>query len=181
VKTRVQWRRWLFKHHITDKEIWLVYYKKHSGKPRIPYGDAVEEAICFGWIDSIVRKFDAEKYIQRFTPRRPDSIWSEENIRRAKKMIRLGWMTAQGMRLYRGLKKRDELIIPDRLAMPAGLRIAFNDPDNAVARRNFRTYPPSHKKIYYWWIKTAKKSETRQRRIQKIVELVRLNKRTTML
>jgi uncharacterized protein YdeI (YjbR/CyaY-like superfamily) len=85
VSNRRSWRAWLKRNYATRKEIWLIYYKKDSGKPRIPYEDAVEEALCFGWIDSTVKKFDAERYLQKFTPRNPGSIWAASNVQRAKK------------------------------------------------------------------------------------------------
>lgn len=87
VKNRKEWRAWLENNHQSKKEIWLIYYKKHTGKPSIPYSDAVEEAICFGWIDGQIKSLDEEKYTQRYTPRKPKSAWSEINIERAKRMI----------------------------------------------------------------------------------------------
>jgi len=77
VTNRKEWRNWLEENYSTAKEIWLVYYKKHTGKPRIPYDDAVEEALCFEWIDSTVKRFDDEKYFQRYTPRKNKSVWRE--------------------------------------------------------------------------------------------------------
>ncbi len=96
VKDRKQWRSWLAKNGKRAREIWLIYPKKHSGKVRIPYDDAVEEALCFGWIDGMTGKLDAERYVQRFTPRRPTSRWSPINIRRARKLIAAGKMTTAG-------------------------------------------------------------------------------------
>jgi len=90
VTDRQQWRDWLTKHHKTKKEVWLVYYKKHSGKPRISYNDAVEEALCFGWIDSIVRSIDENRYAQKFTIRNPKSSYSQANKERLKELIRQG-------------------------------------------------------------------------------------------
>lgn len=97
VKSRDEWRSWLQNNHAAEKEIWLIYYKKHTGKPRIPYDDAVEEALCFGWIDSIVKRIDDEKYIQKYTPRKDKSIWSELNKKRTEKMIKQGRMTEAGL------------------------------------------------------------------------------------
>lgn len=96
VTDRDAWRAWLEKNYDTEKEIWLIYYKKHTGKPRIPYDDAVEEALCFGWIDSTVKRVDDEKFAQKFTPRKNKSNWSDLNKKRAKKMIREGRMTKAG-------------------------------------------------------------------------------------
>jgi uncharacterized protein YdeI (YjbR/CyaY-like superfamily) len=85
---RHQWRKWLEKNYKSQNEAWLVYYKKHTKKPTIPYGDAVEEAICFGWIDSTVNRIDEERYKQRYTPRHLKSIWSDSNVKRAEEIIR---------------------------------------------------------------------------------------------
>src|SRR5437667_9962071 len=97
VKDRRQWRSWVARHHETAPEIWLIYYKKHSGKPRIPYNDAVEEALCYGWIDSILKPVDADRYAQRFSPRRPRSRLSEMNRERVRRLIAAGRMTAAGL------------------------------------------------------------------------------------
>jgi len=92
-----EWRSWLSKHHSTEKEIWLVYYRKDSGKPRIPYNDAVEEALCYGWIDSTLKKIDQERFAHRFSPRRPTSKLSEMNKERIRRLIAKKRMTAAGL------------------------------------------------------------------------------------
>ena len=100
VTTRAEWRDWLEENHSTIKEIWLVYYKKPSGKPRIPYVEAVEEALCFGWIDGKIRKINEDYYVQRFTPRRPGSRWSKYNIERVERLIKSGQMKPEGLKAY---------------------------------------------------------------------------------
>src|SRR5215208_4566267 len=97
VTNRADWRAWLERHHETETEVWLIYYKKHTGRSRIPYDDAVEEALCFGWIDSIVKRIDDEKFAQRFTPRKAKSEWSERNLIRVRALIREGKMTRAGL------------------------------------------------------------------------------------
>jgi len=97
VKNRKDWRVWLEKHHATEKEIWLIFYRKNSGKPIIPYNDAVEEALCFGWIDSIEKGIDHERFAQRFTPRKPKSQWSEANKERVRRLSKEGRMTPSGL------------------------------------------------------------------------------------
>ncbi len=97
VTNRKEWRAWLKKHHDAEREVWLIYYKRESGRQRIPYDDAVEEALCFGWIDSTVERIDNEKYAQHFTPRRAGSVWSELNKWRVRKLLREGRMTKAGM------------------------------------------------------------------------------------
>ncbi len=98
-KDRKVWRDWLFKNHDKEKEIWLVYYRKSTGKPTISYNDSVEEALCFGWIDSIEKGLDSERFMWRFTPRKPKSNWSESNRARAKRLIEENLMTDAGRKV----------------------------------------------------------------------------------
>src|SRR5437763_427402 len=97
VTTRDAWRAWLAKHYDSETEVWLIYYKKQSGQPRIPYDHAVEEALCFGWIDSLVKRIDDDKFAQKFTPRRDWTKWSALNKRRMRKLVREGRMTEAGL------------------------------------------------------------------------------------
>src|SRR5256714_7375720 len=97
VKDRRRWRAWLARHHKTAPEIWLIYYKKHSGRPRTPYSDAVEEALCYGWIDSITKPVDEDRWAQRFSPRRPSSRLSEMNRERVRRLIAARRMTKAGL------------------------------------------------------------------------------------
>jgi uncharacterized protein YdeI (YjbR/CyaY-like superfamily) len=99
VLDRYAWRRWLADHHAHAQEVWLIFYKKASGKPSLSYDEAVEEAICFGWIDSQIKSIDPECFVRRFTPRRKESNWSDSNRKRAVKMLRAGRMTAAGRAL----------------------------------------------------------------------------------
>jgi uncharacterized protein YdeI (YjbR/CyaY-like superfamily) len=117
VSERKDWRAWLAKHHKTDSEIWLVYYRKETGKPRISYNDAVEEALCYGWIDNTVHKLDDERFAQRFSPRKKTSSLSQSNLERIRKLIRQKKMTADGLaaiaHVYNPEKdKQEELVIP---------------------------------------------------------------------
>lgn len=100
VKDRTQWRKWLEKHHSTAKEVWLLYYKKASNKPRIPYYDVVDEALCFGWIDGTVKSIDEHRYAQRFTPRRKRSSWSAINAARYRTLLRAGLVSDAGKRVF---------------------------------------------------------------------------------
>ena len=110
-KNRKEWRSWLQKNH-SEKGVWLIYFKKHTKKLTISYNDAVEEAICFGWIDGKVKRIDDEKYMQRYTPRRTKSHWSENNIVRAKKMIKQNLMTEKGLRIFqRGIKNKEKELL----------------------------------------------------------------------
>ncbi len=113
LENRQQWREWLRKHNARKQGIWLIYFKKHTGKPSIPYNDAVEEALCYGWIDSTVRRIDEERYMQQFTPRNFKSNWSVPNVRRVEKLIRQRKMTKKGMELYNYAKENNMLPDPD--------------------------------------------------------------------
>ena len=184
MRSRAAWRTWLQKNHGTKKGIWLVYYKKHTGKPTVTYNDAVEEALCFGWIDSIVRTIDHERYMQKFTPRRPDSAWSEANIRRAHKMIRQGLMTEHGLALFGAVKKKGRIASRAKPAegdvmVPVDLLKALKK--NTQAYENFMQFAPGYRRTYVRYINDAKKPETRTRRIQRVVGFARANKRSVML
>jgi uncharacterized protein YdeI (YjbR/CyaY-like superfamily) len=174
VTNREDWRTWLKENHDKEKEVWLIFYKKHTGKPGVPYDDAVEEALCFGWIDSIVKRIDDEKYAQKFTPRKADSTWSELNKKRVKKMIRQGRMTETGLALINAAKKSGkwEQVIsqPKEFAIPPEVIKAISA--NKKAWENFNNLAPSYKKQYIGWITTAKKEETRQLRLKEVVEIL---------
>ena len=167
VTARDDWRAWLSSHHDTDREIWLVYYKKHSGKPRIPYDDAVEEALCFGWIDSIVRRIDDERFAQKFTPRTNTKRWSAINIERARRMIDSGRMTEAGLAKFHP-EKSDQPAPPTSDEVPAFIEKAFKA--NARAWKNFTNLAPSYRRQYVGWISAAKRDATRLKRIAEAIE-----------
>jgi uncharacterized protein YdeI (YjbR/CyaY-like superfamily) len=176
VANRNDWRIWLEKNYETEKEIWLIYYKKHSSRPRIPYDDAVEEALCFGWIDSIIKKIDEEKFAQKFTPRKNNNKWSELNIKRVGKMIEEGKMTEAG------LKKIDKTL----LNKEPGKKDSSTEPvscleealkDKVKAMEFFTSLAPSYKKQYINWTGSAKREETRMKRIKEAIELLENNKK----
>jgi len=174
ISNRKEWRKWLKGNHSIVREVWLIYYKKHSGKPRIPYDDAVEEALCFGWIDSIVKTIDDERYCQKFTPRNLKSIWSEHNKNRVAKMINQGKMTKHGMEKVKAAKKNGKWYktaeaIKDFI-MPSELTRLLSV--NKKAREFFNELSPSHKKQYIGWIASAKKVETRERRAEETIKLL---------
>ena len=148
VTDRNSWRDWLAKNHNKEQKIWLVYYKKETGKPRIPYDDAVEEALCFGWIDSMVKRIDQESNAQRFTPRRPNSPISEMNKERIRRLIKAGKMTPAGLR-FSGDLSTEYFIIPEDIlnALKA----------NSQTWSNFQEFPESYKRIRIGWIDAARK------------------------
>ncbi len=170
------WRKWLQKHHQSAKDIWLVYYKKHTGKPSIPYVDAVEEALCFGWIDGQIKSLDKERYMQRFTPRKSSSNWSTINIDRAKKMIKEKKMTDWGREIYeKGIKTNRIIPSSKNFTIPSGLKKALVA--NKKAWSNFQGFAPSAQLAFAYWVNTAKTDETRQKRIEKTVKLSEEGKR----
>jgi uncharacterized protein YdeI (YjbR/CyaY-like superfamily) len=180
VTNRDEWRAWLADHYESEIEVWLVYYKKHSGRPRIPYDHAVEEALCFGWIDSIVKKIDDQKFAQKFTPRKDFTNWSALNIRRVRKLIKEGLMTKAG------LAKIDQAVLDkdsqakQSLKKP-GLRLPRSIKQALIACprawENFQNLAPSYRRLYVAWIMDAKKDETRRRRLQEAVALLEQNKK----
>jgi uncharacterized protein YdeI (YjbR/CyaY-like superfamily) len=182
ITSRDDWRAWLEENHATEKEIWLLHYKKHAGKPGIPYEDAVEEALCFGWIDGIMRRIDEEKYALRYSPRKSGSIWSETNKKRVERMIEQGRMTDAGLAKIKEAKKNGEwrkaTQREDTTNIPLDLKKALEA--NEKARHNFESLAPSYQKQLIWWITSAKMHETRQRRIQKIIRLAEENKKPGM-
>lgn len=178
---REDWRVWLKRNHKKKKEIWLIYYKKHTGKPRIHYGEAVEEALCFGWIDSTVQRLGNETYAQKFTPRKLRSRWSQLNIKRARDMIEKGKMTNAGLALFKKVakKKPRTVVMKKKYVVPSDLRKALAKNKNALA--NFNNFAPSYRKMYVLWILDAKKKETRVKRIQRVVERSARNEKPGML
>jgi uncharacterized protein YdeI (YjbR/CyaY-like superfamily) len=181
-RTAADWRAWLERNHAIEKEICLVYYKKASGKKSLTYEEALEEALCFGWIDSTVNRLDGERYMQKWTPRNTDSIWSAANKARVKKLIVQGRMAAPGRAKIDAAKRNgswNKLSDIDRIGrtseIPEDLRLALAG--NAVANERWDRLPPSQKKLWAWWILSAKKPETRQRRIAETVKGVGAGRR----
>jgi len=175
---RGSWRAWLEKHHGVKKEIWLIFFKKHTGKACVSYPEAVEEALCFGWIDGILKRIDDKKHTVRFTPRKPRSRWSELNKTRVRRMIREGRMAKLGMDRVRDAKRSGEWQKTyEREAdhpVPELERALADDP---AARENFESFPPSARKMYRVWILDAKREETRLRRIREVVRRAALNQK----
>lgn len=175
-RNRGQWRSWLQKNHISKESVWLVYNKKHTGKPSVRYVDAVEEAICFGWIDGQIKKIDEDKYMQRFSLRTPKSIWSEINVERAKKMIKQGDMTEFGLKIFReGTKTKTRIPSSKHFSVPTYFKEALTK--NKKAWANFQQFSPSAKLAYVYWVGSAKTDGTREKRIKETVERLAKNKK----
>jgi len=181
-KDRKTWRSWLEKNYSKSPGIWLVYYKKASGKPRVSYNDAVEEALCFGWIDSTAKSMDEDRYMQRFTPRKPKSGWSGINKQRIEKIIAAGLMTEAGLVKIEAAKKDgswnslDKIYAPaDQLQIPDGLGKAFSR--NKKAKTNFDNFPVFTRRQFLYWINAAKRPETRKARIKQAALMSAANKK----
>jgi uncharacterized protein YdeI (YjbR/CyaY-like superfamily) len=168
VPTREEWRAWLQEHHETETEIWLVYPKKHTGQPRVPYDDAVEEALCFGWIDSIARRIDDDRFAQKFTPRKDTGNWSAPNLERMERLIAEGRMTPAGLAKFAPVAQPPRYQADS--ALPRFIEEALQG--NETAYQYFQSLAPSHRRNYVRWITEAKKEETRQRRLQEAFRLL---------
>lgn len=154
----------------------LVVYKKNSGRSNLTYADAVEEALCFGWIDSTPNVLDDKRFTVRVTPRKPQSVWSQINKRRVEKLIMQGLMTSAGMEKIKAAKRDgswSKLDAVDALRIPPDLKKAFAA--NKIAEQHFAAFANSSKKMILWWIASAKRPETRARRIAETVALAAKN------
>ncbi len=178
-KDRGAWRAWLEKHHDKEKGLWLLYYKKGTGKTSITYREALDEALCFGWIDSVVQKCDEEKYMQKYTPRNPRSLWSTANKGHVARLIREGRMTEHGLAKIEAAQRngswtRLDAIDRDRVPPQDLLDALARDPE---ADACFVKMPPSSKKLYAFWVDSAKRPETRARRIAETLGRVKAGRR----
>jgi uncharacterized protein YdeI (YjbR/CyaY-like superfamily) len=163
-RTRAEWRRWLEKNHEKASEIWLVAYTKASGKKFVPYGEAVEEALCFGWIDSIVKKPGADSRAQRYTPRRPGRPVSELNKERMRRLIEAGKMTEAGLAVAPDL--HDDFVIADWI-----LEALRADP---LVWKNFQSFPEAYRRVRVGWIQnTTGNDEVRRQRLDYFIKMTR--------
>ncbi len=169
VSRRSAWRAWLRRYHKTAKEVWLVFHKRHTGLPRIAYGDAVEEALAFGWIDSTVKRIDEDRFAQRFTPRNPGSSYSEANL------ARLRAMAAGGKVIPEVLEKVRPLLIEKPFVVPADIRTALKaEPE---AWKNFRAYSDSYKRIRIGYIEGARnRPEEFAKRLRNFLRMTKANR-----
>ena len=180
--TRKAWRQWLQENHTSSPGIWMIYYKKGSEKRRFDYGEAVEEALCFGWIDSLPRKLDEARSMLKFTPRKAKSPWSQLNKKRINRLIAAGLMVETGLAKIEKAKKdgswekstsTDSHI--DGNTLPDDLLKAFGKNKKALA--NFKSFAPGYRKRFLFWIDCAKHPETKYARIQQTVMMAKANKK----
>ena len=173
IRNSQQWRAWLRKHHAASPGIWLVFHKEHTGVKSVSYEEAVRHALCFGWIDSLIKRLDDVRYVRKFTPRQPTSKWSDINRKRWAELEENGLLAAPGL----AAAPTDNSYAPRPAIpeMPAYVARALKA--NSRAWRSFRALPPSHRRHFVAWIHTAKRLETRERRIRQSIEMLASGKR----
>jgi len=174
-KSREEWRKWLAGHHAAESEVWLIFHKRHTAAPSVSYDDAVSEALCYGWVDSLIKRIDDDLYARKFTPRKEDSKWSTANRKRYAQLQAEGRLAPPGVRRppteRSGDAPRPEST-PEYLV--AGLRRV------PKAWKNFEGLPPSHKRQYVAWIDSAKKEETKLRRLEEAIRMLQAGERLGM-
>ena len=177
VRSRDHWRRWLERHHASSRGVWLVFYKRHTGRASVDYESAVEEALCFGWVDSLVKRIDETRYMIKITPRKPDSVWSNLNRRRYAKVKADGLLAPAGLerpptaRRYPTTGPGSVAEI-GRNALSARPAIERQLKANTAAWRYFEQLPPSDQRKYVGWIGMAKREDTKRRRLQEAITLL---------
>jgi uncharacterized protein YdeI (YjbR/CyaY-like superfamily) len=173
VRTRRQWRAWLSRHHTSSPGVWLVFYKRHTGVNSLPYEDAVREALCFGWIDSLIKRLDDDRYAIKVTPRKPTSKWSALNRRRWTALKAAGLLAPAGLATPPTENTyAPKPVIPD---LPSDIARAIKT--NPQAWNFFKALPPRERRNFVVWIHIAKRPETRERRVRESIDLLAAGKR----
>jgi uncharacterized protein YdeI (YjbR/CyaY-like superfamily) len=169
-----QWREWLAKHHQSESEVWLVFHKRHTGRPVIAYDDAVDEALCFGWIDSLIKRLDDDRYARKFTPRNPGSRWSTANRKRYAHLKASGRLTRAGLERAPTDRSGDALRLSPA-KVPQYIQHALRS--RPAASNYFESLAPSYRRMYVAWIDSAKQQETKMRRVQEAIGLLAAGKK----
>jgi uncharacterized protein YdeI (YjbR/CyaY-like superfamily) len=170
--TPADFRRWLKKHHDSATELWVGFHKKGSGKPSITWPESVDEALCFGWIDGVRKSIDERSYVIRFSPRRENSNWSLINIGRVKELVRQGRMEPAGQRAFDARKEEKSGVYAfeqrqqARLDAPSEKRFKAR----AKAWKFFQDQPPGYRRLMAFWVMSAKREETRARRLEMLID-----------
>jgi len=174
-KTVDQWRQWLAEHHDSESEVWLVFHRLHTRVASIDYKDALDEALCFGWVDSLVKRLDDRRYARKFTPRRADSRWSAINRKRYAALKASGRLKPAGIDRAPTDRTYDRL---PRYKMPSKVApyIETALKKHPAALRHFEALAPSHRRRYLGWIETAKRDETKVRRLKEAIRLLTAGK-----
>ena len=170
--TPAEFRAWLEAHHATARELWVGFYKKGSGRPSITWPEAVDEALCFGWIDSVRRSVDDVSYTNRFTPRKSRSTWSAVNIKRAQELVHRGRMRPAGLAAFEAHTDDRSAVYSYEQREAAARGAAFEQPFRANARAwdFFQAQPPWYQRSAAGWVTSAKREETRRRRLATLID-----------
>ena len=170
-KTPGDFRKWLAANHTKSKELWVGFYKKDSGKASITWPESVDEALCFGWIDGVRKRLDDQSYVIRFSPRKPNSIWSAVNNRNVERLIKEDRMQPAGMKAYEARKEFRSGIYSYEQRSPELVEpYASRLKSNKAAWKFFSAQPPGYRKQMNWWIVSAKREETRLERLAKLIK-----------
>jgi uncharacterized protein YdeI (YjbR/CyaY-like superfamily) len=173
VRDRQAWRTWLSKHHASSPGRWLVFYKEHTGVKSIPYEDSVREALCFGWIDSLIKRLDNDRYARKFTPRQPTSKWSDSNRKRWVELKAAGLLAAAGL----AAAPTDNTYAPRPTIPNLPQYLAQALQAHPKAWRFFQELAPSYRRHFVGWIHLAQRPETREKRIREAIELLAAGKK----
>lgn len=166
----VEFRNWLRRHHATEKELWVGFRRKHTGRPSITWPESVDEALCFGWIDGIRKKVDEDSYTNRFTPRRRGSIWSAVNIKRATALIKERRMQPAGLAAFEArIENKSGIYSYEQRSAQLPEPFAGAVRKNVRAWEFFQAQPTFYRKAISWWVVSAKKEETRRKRLEKLI------------
>jgi uncharacterized protein YdeI (YjbR/CyaY-like superfamily) len=172
--TRRHWRKWLETNHASQTEVWLVFYKAHTAEKSLAYGDAIDEALCFGWVDSLVKRLDGDRYARKFTPRKPDSRWSTINRRRYADLKTAGLLAPAGRK--RPPTDRDgDAPRPSITRLPTYMKQELQV--NTRAWEFFEMLAPSCRRAYIGWVDSAKRDETKQKRLREMIQLLLAGKK----
>lgn len=174
-KTIDEWREWLAEYHDSEPEVWLVFHKLHTGVASIDYKGALDEALCYGWVDSLVKRLDDRRYARKFTPRRADSRWSTVNRKRYAELEASGRLQPAGIDRAPTDRTSDP---PPRYEMPSRIPAYIETAlrKHPAALRHFEALTPSHRRRYLGWIESAKREETKARRLQEAIRLLSTGK-----
>jgi uncharacterized protein YdeI (YjbR/CyaY-like superfamily) len=172
VRTLDEWRAWLQGHHASESEVWLIFHKQHTGVASIDYKEALDEALCFGWVDSLVKRLDDRRFARKFTPRKPDSRWSDINRKRYGVLKATGRLKPAG--IERAPTDRGYGPPPGRMALPSRLPpyIQAALKKHPAAARHFQALSPEQRRRYFAWIESAKREDTKVRRLQEAIGLL---------
>jgi uncharacterized protein YdeI (YjbR/CyaY-like superfamily) len=168
VRSRLQWRNWLSRHHASSPGVWVLFYKKHTGVKSILYEDSVQEALCFGWVDSLVKRLDEDRFARKFSPRQPGSKWADTNRRRWLQLRKSGLLTPAGLAAAPTEHRCGPL--PEIPEMPDYLARALKA--NPKAWNFFQALAPTYQRPFVLWVHTAKRAETREKRLSEAIRLL---------